>query len=1256
MPELGPGQRKSVREVREPAPGQLDDDFDEQSLDDIKSRRPRNVAPTAARTADVLPLATIEPALFERVIAEVVAAQDNHSVHFYGRNGQAQYGLDVVEQRADGTRVLYQVKRFEQMTIRELRDAVVAYAGPPRKQGSPQPERRFHPNSFIVVTSAKVEDDTALVDCISDLQDEYRDDLTVDAWGAETVSRKLRERRGLVAAVLSDAWADIWCGTEQTKTVEKREKRKQYVDEVLRAAMSVQFGKDNDVRFRQVDLTGISVESLFVDVPASSHPGSPAERLIEEMNPHQQGHTGIDDRTAPRAGAAQALLHPSWTDSTVIVGGPGQGKTTLLQFLCQYHRARCLGRDEYSPIAAGLAPVTRVDRTPIKIELTAYAVWRRTRLAGHAASPPRQQEPDLALLSYIAETIAADSGRSFTQEDLALAIATRPMIIALDGLDEIANTRERTAIADEVRTTNSRIRSITRSVMVLVATRPGNVGNPIWRDINFSTLFLGDLTPGLRMKYLERWTAQSKLTPSEVVDLRSTFVESIAYPHVVELAGNPMQLAILLNLMQRRTVLPAKRTTLYDRYIEVFMDRESKSGLVAAHKDVIVSFHKLLGWHIHARIETGKSNGTVGLVELRKLLTDYLSPRGYETAFVDELFDSVTTRVLCLVQRELDSHEFQFEVQPLREYFAAEHLYDVSPNNSATNDRPACLRELIRRPYWTNVMRFFAGKFSSGEVPAIPYALRTLQADKAIQEHPVTRTAAKHLLDDRVLGGQLELVVTDMVKVLLDGSGTVFAIDGLFQQDESVIRFQERGGLKQATEVLIERLEAENDEVVLGAAVQILIHLGASRAAVEAWWQRTGVDAGVWIRVAARLGALQSVDATQRQLLATVTKNLVATAPVLQTLIKTGAHVLDDGLVTACLRQLSTGAADLDQSDADAPYGRLAAAASVHRFYEHRTAGAQHASGNSSKRRRGRVRSASSVWNSAVQALERAHDGAGWHEATAWHDSLDAVNGVFGGDCWAIREAVLAIPEPALSMNSPAPSLAQDATWRDVALWRARAVEHRSDPDWLIGESALCSDPLARMSFAVFALTATKPSVLPTVLDAVDDVLRTLDAHEWAATSTALHRYASHSVAPSEINLTEALRLQQVTPSARLAVLLWHLSNETTRIRLARHIVPELETLWGCGFSVSSVLLPCLEIWDKKVPVDKFTGSRSDVPAGTLQPDRITQVTYPAAERILTRPQDWPTDLVRAAVDRLSGRLANQVPVLEVAHAAGWGT
>src|SRR3954470_7203004 len=136
MSERRPAERDSARGVGISLPDQQEDDLVERSLNDLRSRRRHRVVPTATRTADVLPLTTIEPEVFERVIAEVVAAQDNHSVHFYGRRGQAQYGLDVVEERSDGTRVLYQVKRFEQMTGRALREAVLTYAGPARQPGS----------------------------------------------------------------------------------------------------------------------------------------------------------------------------------------------------------------------------------------------------------------------------------------------------------------------------------------------------------------------------------------------------------------------------------------------------------------------------------------------------------------------------------------------------------------------------------------------------------------------------------------------------------------------------------------------------------------------------------------------------------------------------------------------------------------------------------------------------------------------------------------------------------------------------------------------------------------------------------------------------------------------------------------------------------------------------------------------------------------------------------------------------------------
>ena len=128
-----------------------------------------------------------------------------------------------------------------------------------------------------------------------------------------------------------------------------------------------------------------------------------------------------------------------------------------------------------------------------------------------------------------------------------------------------------------------------------------------------------------------------------------------------------------------------------------------------------------------------------------------------------------------------------------------------------------------------------------------------------------------------------------------------------------MIRFQERGGLKQAIAVLIERLEAESDGVVRDTVAQILRHLRANRAAAEAWRQLSGVEPELWVKVAARIGALQNADPPQREMLAALTQQLTATKRVLRTLIDTSADVLDDGLVSACLREIRMGATDLDE-------------------------------------------------------------------------------------------------------------------------------------------------------------------------------------------------------------------------------------------------------------------------------------------------------------------------------------------------------
>ena len=196
-----PGLAGDVTSVRDDVPPSK-----QVSLAELQDHpRPRSL-PKPIRNPPTLPLAALEPEAFERLVAEMVSSWQSPTVHFYGRRGQRQFGLDIYEEQPDGTRILYQVKKYTKITCADIRAAITDYAGPAKRRLSGElRERRFNPQRFILVTSAPIDDDTAKVDLIAKLQIEYRNDIELAIWGAEAISRRLRESPNLVFAVFGES-------------------------------------------------------------------------------------------------------------------------------------------------------------------------------------------------------------------------------------------------------------------------------------------------------------------------------------------------------------------------------------------------------------------------------------------------------------------------------------------------------------------------------------------------------------------------------------------------------------------------------------------------------------------------------------------------------------------------------------------------------------------------------------------------------------------------------------------------------------------------------------------------------------------------------------------------------------------------------------------------------------------------------------------------------------------------------------------
>jgi hypothetical protein len=196
-----------------PAGEAEEDELREVTFADLARARQTSGLPTARSGAANLPLGELDPEVLERLAAEMIKRQQNLGAHFYGRRGQKQHGLDILEREAVDSNSVYQVRRYDVLTPDMITSAVTEYADPkPPKEGGEKPARRFAARRYVLFTSAEFETETALQDRLEELQEQYAGDLIIEVWGREMISGKLRDCGPLVNSVFGPEWARLFCG------------------------------------------------------------------------------------------------------------------------------------------------------------------------------------------------------------------------------------------------------------------------------------------------------------------------------------------------------------------------------------------------------------------------------------------------------------------------------------------------------------------------------------------------------------------------------------------------------------------------------------------------------------------------------------------------------------------------------------------------------------------------------------------------------------------------------------------------------------------------------------------------------------------------------------------------------------------------------------------------------------------------------------------------------------------------------------
>lgn len=332
--------------------------------------------------------------------------------------------------------------------------------------------------------------------------------------------------------------------------------------------------------------------------------------------------------------------------------------------------------------------------------------------------------------------------------------------------------------------------------------------------------------------------------------LKRILRDKLDQPHLKDLAKNPMQLTILLSLIYNRgSSLPDKRTALYDSYVDLFFNREAeKTPVVKKHRDLLLGIHKYIAWVLHSEAEQLGKNGSITQDELQNRIQLYLEGQGYDGNLARELVTGALERIVALVSRVEGTYEF--EVQPLREYFAARYLYETarhsSPGMEYSGTKPDRFDAIARNFYWLNVTRFYAGCYDVGELPSLIDRLEDLITSEGycLISHP--RILAAILLSDWVFS-QHPKSVKKVMKLILDGIGLRYVLPSTSRrmgQSEPMILPQECG-CDELVQHCFSLLENQPPlDFALDIISLILANTSSFEEVFELWFSRVDVQHG----------------------------------------------------------------------------------------------------------------------------------------------------------------------------------------------------------------------------------------------------------------------------------------------------------------------------------------------------------------------------------------------------------------------------
>lgn len=397
-----------------------------------------------------------------------------------------------------------------------------------------------------------------------------------------------------------------------------------------------------------------------------------------------------------------------------VIGGPGQGKSTLGQFHCQIQRAALIlegTMGSIHPTVKTLATEVKADvvakaywpsvpRIPVSVELKDYAHWLSMQETAVAKG----------ILSYIAYGLSRSLETAVSAKLLERCLKTSSWFFAFDGLDEVPG-ESKNLVAREVQHFIEEVAVRNNCDLVSICTSRPQGYSGEFDSLQKSTLHLRHLNPDEAFEcarpVLGIQRSEKEISGSE--EILRTALETAA---VRDLMKTPLQSHIMAVVVRDGKKPPDRRWQLFDNFYNVMLKREANKAtkdsgtakLLQEQPKLLRSIHNRLGFVLHAEAES-PIGATTSLARPRfkqlckRIVEQMIDGQGNE--LVETLMHATENR-LVLVNTPENGGFLRFDVRQLQEFFAAEFLYN-SVDATKLRER---LGVILGDSHWREVSHF----------------------------------------------------------------------------------------------------------------------------------------------------------------------------------------------------------------------------------------------------------------------------------------------------------------------------------------------------------------------------------------------------------------------------------------------------------------------------------------------------------------------------------------------------------------------